>query len=108
MRFQVKPRIIALAIRVMLPILSMSGSSPEMAAIGDAAPNEAGLASTAPARRASIMVYGGPRSTGLPWPAFNGNFASVMELGDVFAPIAVADATGWEFVARCFLIRNAW
>ena len=36
MRFQVKPRIMALVIRGILPILSMSGSSPETAAMNHA------------------------------------------------------------------------
>ena len=57
MRFQVKPRIIALTVRVMLPILSISRSSPQTATTNKAVRTEAGLVSPALAQEASIPAY---------------------------------------------------
>jgi hypothetical protein len=108
MRFQVKPRIIALTIRVMLPIISMSGSSPQTAAMNKAARTEAGLVSTALVQDASITAYGDSNGRGFPRPAFDWKSSTVMELTDGLAQNAVADATGLDFIRRCFLIQDAW
>jgi hypothetical protein len=108
MRFQVKPRIIALTVRVMLPIISMSGSSPQTAAMNKAVRTEAGLVSSAQAQDASITAYGDSNGKGLPWPAFDRKSSTVMEVTDGFAQNAVADATGLDFIRRCFLIQDAW
>jgi hypothetical protein len=108
MRFQVKPRIIALTVRVMLPILSMSGSGPQTAALNEAARTEAGLVSPALTQDASITAHGDSRSRGLPWPAFDWKSSTIMELTDGLAQNAVADATTLDFIRRCFLIQDAW
>ena len=95
MRFQVKPRIIALTVRVMLPILSISGSGPPTAAMNEAERTEAGLVSPARAQDASITAYGDSNGRGLPWPAFDWKSSTVMELTDGLAQNAVADAPQW-------------
>jgi hypothetical protein len=108
MRFHVKPRIIALTIRLMLPIISMSGSSPQTTAMNKAVRIEAGLVSAALAQDVSITVHGDPDGTGFPWPAFDRKSSTVMEFTDGLARYAVADATGLDFIRRCFLIQDAW
>jgi hypothetical protein len=108
MKFHVKPRIMALAIRVSLSVLSMSGSSLETGATKLAVRTEAGLVSGAAVEDASVTVYGDPGGRGLLWPAFDTRFSTVMELSDGFMPIAVADAAGLDFVRQMFLVRNAW
>ena len=70
MRFQVKPRIMALVIRGILPIISMSGSSPERAAMNQTMRTEAGLVSGAPAQNPFIKVHGDANGKRLRWPAF--------------------------------------
>jgi hypothetical protein len=108
MRFQVKPRIMALVIRGILPIISMSGSSPERAAMNQTMQTEAGLVSGAPAQNPFIKVHGDANGKRLRWPAFDSKFSTIVEFGDRFAPIAVANETGLDFVRRFFLIQNAW
>src|SRR6202035_3621422 len=107
MRFQVKPRIIALTVRVMLPILSMSGSGPQTAAMNEAVRTEAGLVSAALAQDAAITAYGNSDGRGLSWPAFDWK-STVMEPTVGLAQNAVADATTLDFIGRCFLIQDVW
>jgi hypothetical protein len=108
MRFQVKPRIIALTIRVMLPILSVSGSSPQTDALNKAVRAKPGLVSTALAQDASITAYGDFNGKGFPRPVFDLRSSTVMEFTDGFAQVAVANATGLDFIRRCLLIQDAW
>jgi hypothetical protein len=108
MRFRGKPRIIALTVRVMLPILSMSGSSPQTTAMNKAVRTEAGLVSSAPAQEASITAFRGFNGKGPPWPAFDWKSSTIMELTDGLAQNAVADATTLDFIRRCFLVQHAW
>ena len=108
MRFHVKPRIIALTVRVMLLIISMSGSSPQTATMNKAVRTETGLMSTALLQDASITAYGDPDGKGFPWPAFDWKSSMVMEFTDGFAQNAVADVTGLDFIRRCLLIQDAW
>jgi hypothetical protein len=108
MRFRAKPRIIALTIRVMLAIMSMSGSGPQTTAMNKAVRTGVGPVSTALAQDASITAYGDSNGKGLPWPAFDWKSSTVTEFTGGSAQNAVADATGLDFIRRCFLIQDAW
>jgi hypothetical protein len=108
MRSHIKSRIIALAIRLLVPILSISGSSPQTAATREAVRTVAGPASTAPAQQPSIMVHRVAGGSDLPRPGFGWKSATVTPLTDGLAPFALADAIGLDFIRQCLLIPQAW
>jgi para-nitrobenzyl esterase len=58
---------------------------------------------------ANIIARGDPNGPGLPrWPAYNPAKPQVMELGDRFAPIPVADPQKIDFWKRFFATQEAW
>lgn len=58
---------------------------------------------------AHYAATGNPNGQGLPhWPAFDPRAPQVMELGDHFGPIAVADEVKVNFWRRFFQAQEAW
>jgi para-nitrobenzyl esterase len=58
---------------------------------------------------ANFAVTGDPNAKALPrWPAFHSKSETVMELGDRFAPIPVADERRIDFMKQVFLTQGAW
>jgi para-nitrobenzyl esterase len=58
---------------------------------------------------ASFAASGNPNGEGRPfWPPFDSKVAAVMELGDHFGPIPVADAARLDFWKRFFATQDAW
>jgi para-nitrobenzyl esterase len=58
---------------------------------------------------ANIAANGNPNGKGLPaWPAFDPKSPVVMELGDRFGPIPVADGARLAFWQQFFLTQAAW
>lgn len=52
---------------------------------------------------------GNPKGKDLPvWSAFDSKSPTVMEVGDRFAPIPVADPIKFDFIRRFFLTQDAW
>jgi para-nitrobenzyl esterase len=58
---------------------------------------------------ANLTSKGDPNGEGLPrWPAFDPKSPLVMELGEHFSPLAVADGSRLEFWRRYFQTQQAW
>ncbi|MFC5827838.1 carboxylesterase/lipase family protein [Nonomuraea insulae] len=58
---------------------------------------------------ANFATTGDPNGPGLPrWPAYSPDSAAVMELGDGFGPIPVADPARLKFWKRFFGTEEAW
>ena len=58
---------------------------------------------------ANFAATGDPNGPGLPhWPAYAADSATVMEIGDHFGPIPVADPARLEFWKRFFHTQQAW
>ncbi|MBQ0830643.1 carboxylesterase/lipase family protein [Streptomyces tagetis] len=58
---------------------------------------------------ANFVATGDPNGPGLPrWPAWSADTPSVMELGNAFAPIPLADPPRLDFWQRFFLTQQAW
>ena len=58
---------------------------------------------------ANFAATGNPNGKGLPeWPAVDAKSPVVMELGDHFGPIPVADGARFEFWKKFFLTQAAW
>jgi para-nitrobenzyl esterase len=58
---------------------------------------------------ASFAASGNPNGEGRPfWPPFDSKVANVMELGDHFGPMPVADAARLDFWKRFFATQDAW
>jgi carboxylesterase type B len=58
---------------------------------------------------ADFAATGDPNGPGLPrWPAYSPDSAAVMELGDGFGPIPVADPARLKFWKRFFGTEEAW
>jgi para-nitrobenzyl esterase len=58
---------------------------------------------------ASFAASGNPNGKGRPsWPPFDPKSATVMEVGDHFGPIQVADAARLDFWKRFFATQDAW
>jgi carboxylesterase type B len=58
---------------------------------------------------ANLTAHGDPNGEGLPrWPAFDPKSPVVMELGDHFSPLTVADGARFEFWQRYFQTQQAW
>ncbi|MET9381623.1 carboxylesterase family protein [Streptomyces sp. NPDC002928] len=58
---------------------------------------------------ANFAATGDPNGPGLPhWPAYARDSAAVMELGDGFGPIPVADPDRFAFWKRFFRTEEAW
>ncbi|MDF7775294.1 carboxylesterase family protein [Sphingomonas sp. AOB5] len=58
---------------------------------------------------ANIVKRGDPNGPGLPlWPAFDASKPQVMEVGDRFAPIAIASPEKLDFWQRFFATQDAW
>jgi para-nitrobenzyl esterase len=58
---------------------------------------------------ANYAATGNPNGAGLPrWPAFDPKSLTVMELGDHFGPMPVADAPKLDFWKRFFHTQKAW
>jgi para-nitrobenzyl esterase len=58
---------------------------------------------------ANYAASGNPNGKDLPaWPAFDSKSPTVMELGDRFGPIPVADAPRLDFWRRFFQAQEAW
>lgn len=57
----------------------------------------------------NFAATGNPNGKDLPsWPAFDSKSRAVMEFGDRFAPIPVADPAKLDLVKRFFLTQDAW
>lgn len=57
----------------------------------------------------NFVTHGDPNGHGLTrWPATNHRFATTMELGDRFGPLALADAAKVDFFERFFASRKRW
>jgi carboxylesterase 2/para-nitrobenzyl esterase len=68
-----------------------------------------GVAATVSAYWANFAANGDPNGPGLPrWPAYSADSATVMEVGDHFGPIPVADPARLEFWQRFFHTQQAW
>ena len=58
---------------------------------------------------AHYAATGNPNGPGLPaWPAYDPKSPQVMELGDAFAPISVAEPAQLDFWRRFFLTQDPW
>jgi len=58
---------------------------------------------------ANITKHGNPNGAGLPgWPAFDPDRPLVMEVGDAFAPMAVAEPAQIAFWQRYLATQDAW
>jgi para-nitrobenzyl esterase len=58
---------------------------------------------------ANYAARGNPNGPGLPpWPAYDAKSPVVMELGEAFRPIAVAEPDKLDFWRRFFLTQDAW
>jgi para-nitrobenzyl esterase len=58
---------------------------------------------------ANFVATGDPNGAGLPrWPGVDAKSRNIMELGDRFAPMAIADAPHFEFWQRYFAAQDAW
>jgi para-nitrobenzyl esterase len=58
---------------------------------------------------ANFAANGNPNGKGLPaWPAFDPRSPVVMELGDRFGPMPIADSARFEFWKKFFLTQAAW
>ncbi|MFI6549367.1 carboxylesterase/lipase family protein [Streptomyces prunicolor] len=58
---------------------------------------------------ANFAATGGPNGPGLPhWPAWTQDTPTVMEVGDRFGPIPVADPPRFDFWQRFFRTQPAW
>ena len=58
---------------------------------------------------AHYAATGNPNGPGLPaWPAYDPKSPQVMELGDAFAPISVAEPAKLDFWRRFFLTQDPW
>ncbi len=57
----------------------------------------------------NFAANGDPNGKALPaWSAVNTQFPTVMEVGDKFTPIPVADPIRFDFIRRFFLTQDAW
>lgn len=67
------------------------------------------IADTVSSYWVNFAAAGNPNGKGLPkWPAVDPEAPNVMELGDRFAPIPVADSTRLDFIRRYFLTQKSW
>jgi carboxylesterase type B len=58
---------------------------------------------------ANYAATGNPNATGLPlWPAYDPKSPTVMELGEAFRTIAVAEPDKLDFWKRFFMRQEAW
>jgi para-nitrobenzyl esterase len=58
---------------------------------------------------ANFVATGNPNGEGLPeWPEYDPDIPQVMELGDNFAPIPVAEPDKVDFWKRFFARQDAW
>jgi len=58
---------------------------------------------------ANFAATGNPNGAGLPaWAAFDADSPVVMELGDRFGPLPIADSARFEFWKKYFLTQVAW
>ena len=67
------------------------------------------IAATVSGYWANFAATGDPNGPGLPhWPAFAPGSEAVMEIGDAFAPIPIAEPARFEFWQRFFRTQPAW
>lgn len=58
---------------------------------------------------ANFIATGNPNGEGLPeWPVYDSDMPRVMELGENFAPIAIAEPARLDFWKRFFALQDPW